>query len=74
MKKLLIIPLLAILCSCEGNNKYKCQQSVEKMFPGANIYRIRNGYDFIVEDSTHLYHVKTMSLSSSEVTDVIKLR
>lgn len=74
MKKLLIIPLIALLCGCEGMSPYKYQQAVEKEFPNARIYRIRNGYDFIVEDSIHLYHVKTMNLSSAEVTDVIKLR
>lgn len=74
MKKLLIILLVTLLCGCDANNPYKCQQSVEKMFPNAKIYRIRHGYDFIVEDSVHLYHVETMSMSSPEVTDVVKLR
>ena len=63
-----------MLCSCEGMNKYKCQQSVEKMFPNAKVWRIGYGYQFVVEDSLHLYYVETMNTSDSEVTDVIELR
>lgn len=74
MKKLIIIPILMILCGCEGNNRYKCQQSVENMFPNAKVWRVGNGYIFVVEDSLHLYYVETMNTSDTEVTDVIKLR
>lgn len=74
MKKLLIIPLLAMLCSCEGVSEYKCQQAVEKMFPDARVWRVNKGYTFIVEDSLHLYYVETMSVRKAEVTDIEKLR
>ena len=75
MKKLLIISLLAMLCGCgEGLDKYKCQKSVEKMFPNAKVWRVGNGFSFVVEDSLHLYYVETMNMSDANVTDVIKLR
>lgn len=63
-----------MLCGCEGNNRYKCQQSVEKMFPNAKVWRVDNGFRFVVEDSLHLYYVETMNISDANVSDVIKLR
>ena len=74
MNKLLITQLLAMLCGCEGMNEYKCQQAVEKMFPDAKVWRVDNGFRFVVEDSLHLYYVENMSTRKAEVTDIEKLR
>lgn len=44
------------------------------MFPNAKVWRVGNGFIFVVEDSLHLYYVETMNMSDANVTDVIKLR
>jgi hypothetical protein len=70
---LLIIPVLS---SCGGStNKDACLRSVKEMFPNATVYAPFEGsnYTFFVADSVNFYMVKTMSLTSPKVTNVVVL-
>jgi len=65
------------LSSCNGGfNPNACLSSVKEMFPDADVYAPLGGSinTFVVIDSTNVYMVKTMSLTSPDVTDVIILQ
>lgn len=74
MKKLAILFLVVgiigtLSCNDDAYNQDKCLESVQKKYPKDKIYLIPGEkYTFIVQDSTHLYFVKTMDPNSTEVT------
>lgn len=65
-----------LLYSCGGTDKEACLNNVKEMFPKSKVYIPFEGSNttFIVIDSVNVYMVKTMSLTSPKVTDVVVLR
>ena len=65
-----------LFSSCGGStNKEACLNNVKKMFPKSKVYIPFEGSNttFVVIDSVNVYMVKTMSLTSPKVTDVVVL-
>lgn len=71
-----VLLTIVLFSSCAGTDKEACLSSVKEMFPKAKVFTPFDGSNtsFIVIDSINVYMVKTLSLTSPQVTDVILLR